>query len=245
MGLGVKLHAVIPGALLAVLGFCTLSVAPAHATSFGPIEVGIAAEQDDSDVPAYMLTLSSDKTSLYVLGGIRFGLARDIATALADNPGIKTIELDSPGGRIKEAAAVQQLISKRGLDTFASGDCLSACTLIFVGGRHRGLADSARLGFHGDDITDPIPAKSAIIWFLNQATVGLYTKAGVEQDFMQHVISIPPESMWFPTHNELLAAHVLIGDADGQTAVLPLPLPVRPLESVHGGSPQRSLAAVH
>ena len=243
MGLGAKLHAVIPGVLLAVLSVSALFAAPAHATSFGPIEIGIAAEQDDSDVPAYMLTLSSDKTSLYVLGGIRFGLARDIATALADNPDIKTIELDSPGGRIKEAAAVQQLISKRGLDTFASGDCLSACTLIFVGGKHRGLADSARLGFHGDDITDPIPAKGAIIWFLNQATVGLYTKAGVAQDFMQHVISIPPESMWFPTKAELLAAHVLIADATA--TITEPPPPVRSVESVHGETLPRSLAAVH
>ena len=208
-------------------------------TAIAPRTLPLTAEQDDADVPSYDLKLLPDGRSLIISGGIRFGLAQDLKTVLDDNPGIRTITLDSPGGRIKEANAVRELIRKRGLDTYASRDCLSACTLIFVAGKHRGVSFLARLGFHSDAITVPMPGKSLLLWFVNQATVGLYADAGVDQRFMLRVIATPSQSMWFPTTAELLDAHVLIADADEQGSVGALAVPGAE------GTSGRSLQAVH
>jgi hypothetical protein len=62
--------------------------------------------------------------------------------------GVRTVRLNSNGGRILEAHRMSDLITSRNLATFVARDCLSACTIVFLGGKERFMLPTVRLGFH-------------------------------------------------------------------------------------------------
>lgn len=202
-------HAMVGLAVVLALG-----AQPARSVASGLT----AAEHDDPDVPAYSIDVSDDGLALTVTGGIRFGLAQDIRSALEGWPKVRVIILNSPGGRLGAAEDVARLIEERGLDTFVENDCESACTRVFVAGKNRRLFEKATLGFHGAALTDHIIGEGLVRWIANQATVAQYVNDGVDRAFMERAVSVAPASMWFPTHDQLFAAHVItaVVRSDGQ-----------------------------
>jgi len=73
------------------------------------------------------------------LAGNEVAQLRDVLPA---NPQIDTIILrDSPGGFVATAMRVGELFRERGFRTATSGYCMSACVLMFIGGRERSFAD--------------------------------------------------------------------------------------------------------
>jgi hypothetical protein len=60
--------------------------------------------------------------------------------------GARAIVLESPGGLVAAASYMAGMINAAGLTTIVSGDCASACTILFYAGSRREL--SGRLGFH-------------------------------------------------------------------------------------------------
>lgn len=167
------------------------------------------AEKEDADVPPYSLVMSDDGLALTINGGIRFGLAEDMRNALDGWPEVRTVILNSPGGRLGAAETAAQLIEEKGLNTFVKEDCESACTRVFVAGKERYLLEHATLGFHGSSVTKPVLGDGLIKWIADQVTVRQYMRDGIDREFMEHAVSIAPASMWFPTHDQLFAAHVI------------------------------------
>jgi len=55
-----------------------------------------------------------------------------------------------PGGNVRAAVAIGSEIRARGWTTLVppQGDCASACSLIWLAGQRRMMADGARIGFH-------------------------------------------------------------------------------------------------
>ncbi|NIZ15037.1 hypothetical protein, partial [Phaeobacter sp. HF9A] len=97
----------------------------------------------------YRLELSPDRRVLRFEGEITYGLKPRILQAVNATPELREIQLTSPGGQVFAARAAAQAILAAGLTTSASGDCASACTLLFLAGAERHLTPGARLGFHG------------------------------------------------------------------------------------------------
>ena len=56
--------------------------------------------------------------------------------------------LTVPGGHIKAAMEVADLILSHKLDTYVNGMCASACTIAFLAGHQRFVSETGRLGFH-------------------------------------------------------------------------------------------------
>lgn len=119
---------------------------------------------------------------------------------LAANPQASMIHLNSPGGSVNEARAVQRAIAERGLSTYVSSVCASACTIAFMGGRQRYLAPGARLGFHG------VSGDDAEEW--NEGLRRGLIARGVEPWFADKTTS---DTMWWPSTQELLDANVITG----------------------------------
>lgn len=65
-----------------------------------------------------------------------------------DNPQLEVVSLSGPGGYGPASVSIAETIIEFGLDTHAFGECLSACTRIFLAGDERTLAEGASLGFH-------------------------------------------------------------------------------------------------
>src|SRR5262249_28257968 len=122
---------------------------------------------------------------------------------------LKTVHLDSVGGRLGEGEKLFTLIHERGLNTYVSSRCLSACTLAFAGGRERFLLKGASLGFHkggfpgvSDNEFDSLQHK-------------VFTEANFDGRFIEKALSTPHSGLWKPSVEVLLAARVVTGVTDG------------------------------
>lgn len=185
--------------------------------------------QNDPDIPDASLQIADDARTLILDGGIKYGLAREVKTLLDAAPSITGLLLRSPGGRIAEAVKVFDLVRARGLDTFVSDECSSACTLVFVAGRNRILANGGRLGFHGSYFPGATEEDLATA---NEDWARTYRSAGLSIDFVRQALSVPPESIWYPQDAELRAAGVTIGALSDVANAPPGFTPSATLESV-------------
>lgn len=118
---------------------------------------------------------------------------------LAANPAVKTIRMkDFFGGTLNAATAplYPKFIRDRRLDTEFDGPCISACSLLFLGGVKRRLApgaDPARsfIGFHGAYSGTGKPVKSFITVYLD--TVKRYTGGKMTGEVAEIVYNLPQD----------------------------------------------------
>jgi hypothetical protein len=160
----------------------------------------------DARVGAHEFHVVGNGQTLQFSGGITFGVAREFEQFLNAMVGLKTVELNSTGGRILEAQKISDLIRSRNLATFVTKDCLSACTIVFLGGKQRLMLPAARLGFHqpafrGMTATDRRAAIETEQQRLQQF--------GLSKEFAERANGAAPSSMWYPDQDELVREHVV------------------------------------
>jgi hypothetical protein len=136
-----------------------------------------------------------------------------LADVLSSAPTAQTVRLESPGGDLRAALAVAAMIRAHGLDTYVGRLCASACTLAFLGGRHRFPAPAARLGFHQGSAAGLLPER------LDPILRAAYAKFNVPASFIDHVLHTPPESLWIPSEAEMRDAGFVTGPPPGAVAV--------------------------
>jgi hypothetical protein len=159
------------------------------------------------DIPGYTLELVKQDTLIHLRGPFEIGITNSVSQLIDSNPQVMGIILDSEGGQIYEGRGLARLIRENELQTFSLEKCLSSCTTAFVSGSVRSIGMKARLGFHQYKTFSLIPsinvdneqAKDRAI-FVNQ---------GVAVEFIDKMFEQPPESMWWPETDELLAAGVI------------------------------------
>ena len=140
------------------------------------------------EIPNYTISVENSDTTLKIVGGIKFGLTKDVTSYIKKYPNIKRIQLDSMGGRIREARGVAKIVEENGLDTYVFGICVSSCTYIFVSGKERVVSTYAKFGFHR-------PAFAGVderaIDTLIVEDKKLFKKQGVDSAFIKRVFSTP------------------------------------------------------
>jgi hypothetical protein len=165
----------------------------------------LAFGEDPLGDPAKMVIDPRRKTVL-LDGNITAGTAERFEKFMASHPQTTALALRSNGGRTREAERMARLISKRGLNTEARDYCMSACTLLLLAGRERTATSDARVGFHQPQFPGLTgEAQQALTSDLRE----LYVKAGVDPGFLDKALSVSPQSMWFPTVDELIDAKVI------------------------------------
>lgn len=132
-----------------------------------------------------------------------------LAELTSQNPAVKSIELNSRGGDVYTAMQIAKYIRKNKLQTRAVGDCLSACTVAFIGGIDRTLDVDGIIGFHrvlnaktGEELSleDPLYNR------LTMLTWGL----GIDPiRFIQWMTYANHEEIFEPSLTELCGANVL------------------------------------
>lgn len=138
-------------------------------------------------------------------GSFSKSVPMDLQTVLVRTPSVRAVRFESPGGDVASAMEVAGILRDRGLDSYVGRGCNSACTLAFLGGQHRFLADGARLGFH--QASAPGVAPSRLDALLRDA----YAQQGVPYGFIDRVLHTPPGSAWFPAREELREAGFVSG----------------------------------
>ena len=167
----------------------------------------------DPDIPDYSLRIMRNGTEVEITGGFKYGLTDDFLNLVRASPQVRTVHLNSVGGRLGEAQMLSKVIREKGLVTFVSGNCMSACTLAYAAGRERWVMRTARLGFHasyfpGMDDQD-----------VRYADIGqreAFRNAGFAADFIERALATPHDDMWVPTLAELLESNVVTAISDGK-----------------------------
>lgn len=159
--------------------------------------------------PPLTLTITPDGGTLHLIGEIPIAARAQVAPILSEHPEITQLELSSPGGNIRAARGLANLVLAFQLDTHVAKACSSACTLVFMAGAQRSLAPAARLGFHGYDLLVPSGHPSIDIEKEMQTDAAYFLGRGLLPGFVDQVFDVSPDSMWFPTRHDLIAAGVI------------------------------------
>ncbi|MBR1189732.1 hypothetical protein [Bradyrhizobium sp. AUGA SZCCT0160] len=97
----------------------------------------------DARLASHQFKVLNNGTMLDFSGGISFGTAKEFETILKALDNVCTVRLNSNGGRVAEAQKISDLIKARGLSTYVTHQCASACTIMFLGGKQRHLHANA------------------------------------------------------------------------------------------------------
>lgn len=199
-----------PSAVAEVSGFAAVAVAflvslPPHLDRIA----GMHAVPPPQRPPEFSLVI--DGATIRLSGPISFSMSAAFAEALEQGPGLATLELDSPGGRVIAARSMARLVRERGLDTLVNGDCASACTLVFVAGAQRRIGPGARLGFHGYQHRTYVQLVDVAAE--EEKDRAAFLDRGVDPGFVARIFRAGPDEMWFPDHAVLLSAGLATGTA--------------------------------
>jgi hypothetical protein len=160
----------------------------------------------DRRVGPHQFHIIASGRTLEFSGGITFGVAQEFESFLNAAATVNAVRLGSIGGRILEAQKIADLIKSRNLTTFVAKDCLSACTIVFLGGKERVLLPTARLGFHQ-------PAFRGMTADDRAAAIAIETQRlqrfGLSKEFAERANRAAPDDMWFPTIDELVQERVV------------------------------------
>lgn len=165
------------------------------------------------NTPPNQIRLLRNGTELELAGGMPFGTTDAVRKFLDAAPNVKIIHLNSQGGRMNEAYQLYKTIKERGLTTYTSGDCVSACSLAFLAGRERYLGESGRLGFHSTSVGE---IGGEVAEELNDEVRKILQIHGVPHGFIERAISTPHTDMWYPRNDELLEAKVIHAVVDSR-----------------------------
>lgn len=205
------------GAAKFMMIIAALQTAAAFAQSGWPqLKESFLIVAGDPSIGTFSLRLMNGGTEIEFAGGIPFGATVELAKLLDAAPQVQTVHLDSHGGRIVEAERLRDLIWERGLSTYVAGECLSACTIAYLGGRERYLHHNGRLGFHAASFPG---ISESDMRSQNRQIAYEAGVLGVEREFAEKAYLSPADSMWYPTPQELLDARFVTHIASGQFAI--------------------------
>lgn len=151
-------------------------------------------------------SVTTDDTVLLLHGTFGSGSTERVRRVLDASPGIRTVALSSPGGRLREASDIANLVRRRGLDTYVDTRCESACTFVFLAGKDRAATPNARIGFHQPSFAGVAPVNFGPA---TDSMLRTYRQAGIPQDFLDRIARTDPANMWYPTPRELEKAGVI------------------------------------
>jgi hypothetical protein len=157
---------------------------------------------NDPDLPDYDINILQGGKEVEFSGGIKFGSVNALRRKLDANPLVTVVHLNSVGGRVVVGRNLGALIRERHLTTYVSGQCSSACTLAFLGGKQRLITANGKLGFHsyaglGHRDADIHNDKADLL------------AAGLPSWFVERAFATANSSLWVPTKDELAQARVI------------------------------------
>jgi hypothetical protein len=166
--------------------------------------VSFAAGRDPLDTVT--VETSPDAQTINLDGTIGLGSAEKLRKIIDVSPSASTLMLSSDGGREVEAQEIALLVQRKHLNTTVQDRCLSSCTIVFMAGNKREVDEGADLGFH-QVTADGLTADEKKIML--QQMVEYYRSLGLREWFIDRIVATPPESMWYPTQDELKEGGVL------------------------------------
>jgi hypothetical protein len=160
-------------------------------------------------LPNAVVSLVNDRM-VRVDGPFGRGTAEELRRVLDTTANVRFVELESNfGGLVDEGLAAYDIIRARHLDTFTQGTCVSACTMAYMAGGHRFLAEGATLQFHEWETAGVRADRDS------EMARRLLVAAGIGPDFAARAFA--NHELWVPDRATLIAAGVVTHAMDGHS----------------------------
>lgn len=173
---------------------------------------------------------SADGATLYFAGEIDLAGYNAFHALATARRGAKRLVISSPGGEVMAARLMASIVNRQHLAVHVEHLCASACTIVLMAGADRSMGPAARIGFHQSYVAalppppavkesadskisgNPRPAQpdaGAPGLFGDAMMRRIMADAGVDTAFIGHALATPPDDMWYPAADELLAAKAI------------------------------------
>ncbi len=180
--------------------------------TFVQVADGLSSKQraERYSIKTPMLPVLSSENVIRVDGNFDWELFGAFERTLADNPDVKNVRLGSTGGYVFVARAMALKIMELNLNTHVATHCFSACTVAFVAGEKRTMAETAKLGFHMYKLeaageVNLIDMKEEL-----EKDRKFFAERGLSDDFIQHIFTADNSQLWMPDQSSLKEAGVLV-----------------------------------
>ena len=98
--------------------------------------------------PQFKIIAAEPLGQFMVFGQLTDGFEAEMRKAIAKNPALKRVYIESPGGKNLEAKRTAQLLNTHKIAIRVGGKCASACVALWAATDRRELTAKARLGLH-------------------------------------------------------------------------------------------------
>ncbi len=149
------------------------------------------------------------KNEILVHGEIVEGDEFKLRDMYRENPDVDTIAFKSRGGDLLIALRMGNFIRRNKLNTMAFGDCMSACSVAFIGGKERSVRESGALGFHRVLNADENQVVALDDPLYNKLTQYAWSMGVNPISFVQWISAASPKDIHFPSLEALCEAKVL------------------------------------
>jgi len=151
-GKGFGAHLARGLAALSVVGLVLLAVAVTVRVGSELQQYNLLFTEAENVRPAEIRAVRGGR-EIIIDGDFTAGIARRFGLLLIEARKARVVHLNSPGGSMNEAYRLAVLIRRRGLETYVSDKCYSACTLAFAAGKRRWVSEEANFIFHSPKVT--------------------------------------------------------------------------------------------
>ena len=199
---GISICAALFVAMMAVTMSTGWQLLDQHRHMFVPVK------QTYVDPSIIKLPVSADGTEIFFTGPITLKMYNAFRD-LQNYENLEQVTLDSDGGNIFAARGLLRLIEERSLRTHVTGNCYSACTLVFIAGQRRSAESTAQFGFHGYSYELFSSLQTVDVQQQQDRDKTLFLDRGVPESFVEQIYNTPADHLWRPGREELVAANIL------------------------------------
>ena len=145
-----------------------------------------------------------------VFGRLTDGFEAEMQLAIARNPKLKRVEIDSLGGLQLEARRTAKLLNEHNISIRVAGKCASACVFLWAASNQRELMTTSRLGIHAGRPTKKAPGPLEVLASLAREKIGddMLRHAGFPDQLIDKSHEVPNNSILWLTPTELATAGV-------------------------------------
>ena len=197
--------------MLTSLFFTLASVATQFGEKIDYVQKGV--DEYKPPEPSFVLHLT-ESNQLMLTGEIGHGATKKLNSLLDQHPQSSILILNSEGGLIVESRGLAKTIQQHQLDTHVSQRCYSACTLAFIAGNQRSLAENAQLGFHQYNLEPTIAMRWVNPANEQEKDLRYFQEKNVAAWFTDQMYNTPHSSIWTPSRQTLRTAGVITTNAN-------------------------------
>ena len=166
--------------------------------------------------PLHVRVLGKAGAEAELSGTISDGSSAVLRAFLDQNPKIRLLHLNSPGGLLNEGLRLARLVHDRGLPVIVDHSCASACTLVLLASPQRWARPGALIGFHQ---ARTLGAKADPFPLGDESFVTALANVDASSGFIDTALNTRSSDIFNPDPSVLLAEHVLTGFASDEQFV--------------------------